>query len=312
MGIDGTLPGDGCSLWAGGSRRSIRTWEDQVMALPGFLRRLGRTAPPPNTVFVLSGGAVRGAAQVGMLRVLFEQGIFPDQVVGVSAGALNGISIAYSPTLDQVGDLEEVWRSLVDKSPMKGNIVRTVASILRGKPSFTSGQKLRKIIEEQVPVVDIADTSIPFHAGTTAASTGHLCWWRSGPAVDILCASTAIPGVFPAVQLPDGDMHLDGGVVSNIPLRYAVSLQPTRLVVLDVASRFLPPEKQTALSLMLTGFRAAAAELTRQQWQDVPAGLEVLHIEMPPGDPDIDYDFDDAHHLIVQGGEAAVRALDGR
>ncbi|MBC8195578.1 MAG: patatin-like phospholipase family protein [Acidimicrobiia bacterium] len=281
------------------------------MALRGFLRRFGRQAPQPNTVFVLSGGAVRGAAQVGMIRSLFEQGIFPDQVVGVSAGALNGISIAHSPTLEQVGDLEEVWRSLVDKSPMKSNIVRTVASIMRGRPSFDSGQKLRQIIEEQVPVADIGDTTIPFHAGTTAASTGRLCWWRHGPAVDILCASTAIPGVFPAVELPDGDMHLDGGIVSNIPLRYAVSLRPTRMVVLDVASRFLPPGKQTALSLMLTGFRAAAAELTRQQWQDVPSGLDVLHIEMPPEDPDVDYDFDDAHHLIVQGGEAADRVLEG-
>jgi|TARA_B100000959_G_scaffold263071_1_gene302081 NTE family protein len=244
-----------------------------------------------------------------MLRTLFEQGIFPDQVVGVSAGALNGILIAHSPTLDQVGDLEEIWCSLVDKSPMKGNIVRTVGSILRGKPSFDSGQKLRQIIEERVPVADIGETSIPFHAGTTAASTGRLCWWHSGPAVDILCASTAIPGVFPAVQLPDGDMHLDGGVISNVPLRHAVSLRPTQLVVLDVASRFLSPEKQTALSLMLTGFRAAAAELTRQEWQDVPIGLDVLHIEMPPEDPDVDYDFDDTRHLIVQGVRAAERAL---
>ena len=43
------------------------------------------------TIFVLSGGAVRGAAQVGMLRAVLEHGVAPDQVVGVSAGALNGL-----------------------------------------------------------------------------------------------------------------------------------------------------------------------------------------------------------------------------
>ncbi len=279
------------------------------MAFSGLFRRF--RSKPRNTVFVLSGGAVRGAAQVGMIRELFEGGIHPDQVVGVSAGALNGVSIAHSPTLDQVGELEGIWRDMADRAPIRGNVVRTVASIVRGRPSFDTGRKLRELLEEKSPVADIGETSIPLHVGTTAASTGRLCWWREGPAVDILCASTAIPGVLPAVELPDGDMHLDGGVVSNIPLRYAVSLQPTRMVVLDVASRFSPPGRHTALTLMLTGFRAAAAELTRQQWIDVPGNLDVLHIALPGDDLTLDYEFDDAARLIDEGAEAARRALDG-
>jgi len=157
---------------------------------------------------------------------------------------------------------------------------------------------------------DLADIAVPCHVGTTDASTGQVAWWTSGPVVDLLCATTAVPGVLPAVELSDGQRHIDGGVVSNIPLRKAVSLAPTRLVVLDVAAKFTPAEKQTALSLMMVGIRAAAAELTRQQWLDVPTDLEVLHLELPTVDDAPDFEFDLVPDLIEAGAEAAERVLD--
>jgi NTE family protein len=260
-------------------------------------------------VFVLSGGAVRGAAQVGMLRALLERGITPDEVVGVSAGALNGLALAVTPTLDRMDSLEAIWRDTAERPPIRGNVVRTVSSIVRGKPSFDNGERLRELVAEHAPVEDISDTVVPFHLGTTAASTGRQVWWRAGSAVDLLCASAAVPGVLPAVELADGDLHLDGGVVSNVPLRYAVGLDPTRIVVCDVAARFLPAEKQTALTLMLTGFRAAAAELTRQEWADVPADIEVIHLELPVDSTGLDIDFTEAASLIDEGYAAAVSVL---
>ncbi len=247
---------------------------------PRFRRRARRQ----HTIFVLSGGAVRGAAQVGMLRELLGAGLVPDAVVAVSAGALNGLPVANDPTLEQV-------------------------DLLGGRPGFDTGERLRELIEEYAPVTDLGDTLVPIHVGTTAASTGSLCWWSDGPSVDILCASAAIPGVFPSVPLPDGDHHLDGGVLSNLPLRYAVSLGATRLVVLDVAADFLPAEKQTALTSMLTGFRAATTELTRQEWLDVPESIEVLHVELPMASSGLDLDFGETEALLVEGAEAARGAI---
>ncbi|HIG24480.1 MAG TPA: hypothetical protein EYG34_09550 [Acidimicrobiia bacterium] len=261
------------------------------------------------TIFVLSGGAVRGAAQVGMLRAVLEHGIVPDQVVGVSAGALNGLVLASDPTLERLTLLERVWARAAEKSPIHGSVLRNLAAIIRGHPSFDNGERLRELIANNVPVEDISQTKIPFHLATTAASTGRQVWWQKGPSVDLLCASAAMPGVLPAVELSDGDHHLDGGVVSNIPLRYAISLQPARLVVCDVAAPFLPPEKQTALSVMMTGFRAAAAELTRQEWRDVPAHCSVLHLKLPLENPGIDDDFNDAPKLIEFGYTSAQETL---
>ena len=260
-------------------------------------------------MFVLSGGAVRGAAQVGMLREVLTAGIVPDAVVAVSAGALNGLPIANDPSLAQVEVLEELWRGVADNPPIRGGTLRTIVSILRSRPGFDTGERLRKMIEDNVPVADLGDTLLPIHVGTTAASTGRLCWWTDGPAVDILCASAAIPGVFPAVPLTDGDLHLDGGVLSNLPLRHSVTLSPTRMVVFDVAADFLPPEKQTALTLMLTGFRAATAELTRQEWIDVPADIEVMHIKLVDPGGGLDLDFGDTESLLGDGAAAARAAI---
>tara|TARA_Y100000590_G_scaffold135989_4_gene155643 strand:+ start:943 stop:1803 length:861 start_codon:yes stop_codon:yes gene_type:complete len=261
------------------------------------------------TIFVFSGGAVRGAAQIGMLKALCEAGIKPDAVVGVSIGAMNGFWFACNPQLGQVDELEKLWLQAVEEPPISGNALRRVASILRGKPSFDTGEKLRKFLEDNVPVEKLNQTAVPFHLGTTNASTGLIKWWNKGPSVDLLLASAALPGLLPAVQLGDNDYHLDGGVVSNIPLRKAVSLKPTKLVVLDVASRFLPPEKQTAISLMMIGFRAASAELSRQEWADVPKNVKVLHIALQDPDGDLDIDFQNVPDLIKEGENVARKVL---
>ena len=263
----------------------------------------------PKTVFVFSGGAVRGAAQIGMLKALCEAGIKPDAIVGVSIGALNGFWFACNPTLERVNDLEKLWQGIVEDPPISGNVLRRITSILRGKPSFDTGEKLRLFLEENVPSEDLKETQIPFHLGTTSASTGLIKWWNEGPSVDLLLASAALPGLLPAVHLDDNGYHLDGGVVSNIPLRKAISLKPTRLVVLDVATRFLPPEKQTAISLMMIGFRAASAELSRQEWADVPRNAKVIHIGLGDPDGDLDIDFQNVPDLMKEGEEVAQKVL---
>ncbi|MED6328589.1 MAG: patatin-like phospholipase family protein [Actinomycetota bacterium] len=259
---------------------------------------------------MLSGGSVRGAAQAGMLRVLLEGGVRPDALVAVSAGALNASFLAADPTVEQARRLEDVWRDVAERKPIRGSVVRNMAAIVRGRPSFDTGDRLRSVIADHVPMDDLADAVLPCHVGTTDASTGQVRWWTSGPLVDLLCATAAVPGVLPAVDLGDGTLHIDGGVVSNIPLRRGLSLEPTRLVVLDVAAKFAPAEKQTALSLMMVGVRAAAAELTRQQWLDVPADLDVLHVELPTEDDAPDFEFDLVPDLLEQGADVARRALE--
>ena len=63
------------------------------------------------TAFVLGGGGLLGAVEVGMLRALLEADIRPDLIVGTSVGALNGALVAADPTPAVVDRLVELWRS---------------------------------------------------------------------------------------------------------------------------------------------------------------------------------------------------------
>ena len=64
-----------------------------------------------HTAFVLGGGGVLGAVEVGMLRALLEAGITPDLIVGTSIGALNGALLATEPSLGVIERLEGLWRA---------------------------------------------------------------------------------------------------------------------------------------------------------------------------------------------------------
>ena len=75
--------------------------------------------PVADIAFVLGGGGVLGAHEVGMLRALAERGVQPDVILGTSVGAINGAFFAADPTLAGVERLTELWRTanLADRSP---------------------------------------------------------------------------------------------------------------------------------------------------------------------------------------------------
>ena len=88
------------------ARESDRSVPAPISQLRQRLVRSSRTA------FVLSGGGNQSVAQVGMLRALLERDIVPDVIVGCSAGAFNGATIAASPSLRGVERLESTWGAL--------------------------------------------------------------------------------------------------------------------------------------------------------------------------------------------------------
>ena len=64
---------------------------------------------PGKLAFVLSGGGSLGSVQVGCLEVLLGHGIVPELIVGTSVGALNGVFLAKSPTVEGVAELRDLW-----------------------------------------------------------------------------------------------------------------------------------------------------------------------------------------------------------
>ncbi|CCG03658.1 putative patatin [Blastococcus saxobsidens DD2] len=83
------------------------------------------------TAFVLGGGGVLGAAEIGMLSALFERGIRPDVIVGTSVGAINGALVAADPTPRGVDRLRAVWAELTCEGVFAGSVLARARTLVR-------------------------------------------------------------------------------------------------------------------------------------------------------------------------------------
>jgi NTE family protein len=181
------------------------------------------------TAFVFSGGGSLGAIQVGMLRVLLSYGLKPDFVVGASVGAINASYFASAPDAECVARLEQIWSGLrrADIFPFT---LTSAFGLIRHRGHIVDPSKLRRVIESNLPCSRIEDAKIPLHImATTQEGIGIRL--SSGSAVDAILASTAIPGVFPAVDI-NGEALMDGAVAANTPVRLAADLGASRIIIL--------------------------------------------------------------------------------
>lgn len=176
--------------------------------------------------WVLGGGGARGAAQVGVLQALFEAGVeAPAAIVGTSVGALNGASIAAYPSLAGTMMLRQVWLSRQAAAVFRAHPLGVIISGLRRESlSVMPQQNVRNLIDRAEAlsgVTTFEQLRIPLAVVATDMNAGKPAVFRSGELAPALLASTAIPGVFPAVRINERE-HLDGGVVDNTPFSIAI------------------------------------------------------------------------------------------
>src|SRR5205823_11849588 len=176
--------------------------------------------------WVLGGGGARGAAQVGVLQALFEANVEPPAaVVGTSVGALNGASIAAYPSLAGCMMLREVWMSRPALSVFQAHPLGIIVSgVRRDQLSAFPQRNVRRLIDRAQALTGITtfeQLRVPLSVVATDMNAGKPAVFRSGDLTPALLASTAIPGLFPAVRINEREL-LDGGVVDNTPLNTAV------------------------------------------------------------------------------------------
>lgn len=186
------------------------------------------------TAFVLGGGGVLGAVEVGMLRALLERDIVPDLVLGTSVGALNGAMVARRPDVSVVDRLTELWAATAQGKDVYGDRpLRTVRRAVSTGTHIYSSTPLRRRLEEEFGETRFEDLPVSF--GVCAASIERAAehWFTSGPIVPAILASAAVPGLLPPAEV-DGEHFLDGGLVNSIPVGRAVEQGATRIFVLQV------------------------------------------------------------------------------
>lgn len=196
----------------------------------------------PRIGLVLSGGGALGAAHVGVLKVLEEQGVPIDMIAGTSMGAIVGglYAAGYSANeLDRL--LEEIdWVDVFQDRPERelrpfrrkaedlDSLIDLRIGLQDGEPAFPEGvlqgQKLflilRSLTKRVRTIKNFDRLPIPFRAVAADLETGDARILGDGDLATAMRASMSVPGIFPPVEI-DGEALIDGGVAMNLPIQVA-------------------------------------------------------------------------------------------
>src|SRR3954453_12273097 len=183
--------------------------------------------------FVLGVGAVPGAVEVGMLRALLRAGYRPDIVVGTSIGAVNGVLVAADPSEAVTDRLVRLWSS-PEAADVYGDSIARQVRRFAARTHLHSPLPLRRLLESELgQETTFADLKIPFRCCAASIERAAEHWFDSGPLVDAVLASSAVPGLLPPMEI-DGEHYVDGGIVNSIPIGEAVRVGAKLIFVLQV------------------------------------------------------------------------------
>src|SRR6187549_3229601 len=208
----------------------------------------------PRIGLVLSGGGARGAAHIGVLKVLEENHVPVDAIAGTSMGAVVGG--LYASGLS-AADIERVmtsvdWQDAFRDRPARADLnfrrkledqtylVKFPLGLKGGEfrlpRGLVQGQKLTQILRgltlPVAPIADFDDLAIPFRAVATDIVTGDRVVLDHGDLTTAMRASLSAPGVFSPVD-SEGRMLVDGGLSSNLPVDVAREMGVDILIVVD-------------------------------------------------------------------------------
>ncbi|MGG5290831.1 patatin-like phospholipase family protein [Pseudomonas shirazensis] len=285
----------------------------------------------PKVGLVLSGGAARGLAHIGVLKALEEQGVRVDAIAGTSMGAVIGGLYASGYSVEELEKLATTldWQqALSDAPPRKDVPFRRKQDdrdfLVKQKLSFRDdgslglplgviqGQNLALLLESKL--AHTADTRdfdklpIPFRAVATDIASGEKVVFRRGHLPQVIRASMSIPAVFAPVEM-DGRLLVDGGMVDNIPLDVARGMGVDLAIVVDIGT---PLRDRKQLNTVVDVLNQSITLMTRRNSEEQLANLHRDDILIQP--PLAAFGVTDFGRTaeMIEAGYRATRALDAR
>ncbi|MGI5230142.1 patatin-like phospholipase family protein [Actinoallomurus sp. CA-142502] len=234
----------------------------------------------PKTAFVLGGGGLLGANEVGMLRALAEAEIRPDLVVGTSVGAFNGAFVAADPA-GAADLLTTAWQGDGAGSVFSGSFISRMSTLIRSGTHLHSTSLLATAIDALIPADRIEDLAVPFHCVAANIERAEARWFTRGPLIPAVLASCAVPGILPPVRI--GDEHFyDGGLVHSIPIGRALREGARTIYVLQVGRIETPLTKPARpWQVGLVAFEIARRHRFAEEMAELPDDVTV-HV-LPTG-----------------------------
>ena len=245
---------------------------------------------PARIALVLGGGAARGFAHIGVLKILESNGIPIHMIVGTSAGSFVGSLYAYGLNAYQIQKLSlDIQRSDIADFTIPDN-------------GFIKGDLLEEYVNRMLRNTTMEKLRIPFYSVATELPNGKETVFATGNTGKAVRASCSIPGVFnPAII--GNKMYVDGGVVSPVPVDAAKRLGADVVIAVDISSDLDTTKPSGTIETILQAInimssRISVAQLSRA---DIVIRPLVGHIGSA--------DFDRRNDAIIEGEKAALQAL---
>jgi NTE family protein len=199
--------------------------------LPDAAHRIARRLAGRSLGLVLSGGGARAFAHVGVLEVLEDERIPVDRVGGTSMGAFIGAMVALGWSAERIRatcDAEIARRSPFSDYTLPRH------SLIRARRAESM---LRRLFGDTT----LEELPLPLFTVSADLLSGQLVVHRTGPLVEAVGASMAIPGLAPPVSF-EAQLLVDGGVLNNLPIDVMAADEPGPIVAVDVMRRLAPED----------------------------------------------------------------------
>jgi predicted acylesterase/phospholipase RssA len=258
-------------------------------------------------VFVLPGGGACGRWQAGVLKYLFDMGVFPkiNLVCGTSVGGLNTLLIGkYLKNFEKAADL---WASIKSNKDIFNGMLQfnnffdyvgmagQVFKSNKGK-SVLDPVGLYHLLDREFGDMFLKDTQVPVVITTTDIATGEKLIFSTEKnpfykAADLGKATSAIPLAFPAVEVyveNKIDLQSDGGCLRNNPVCYAIESGATHIILIGTSPDVYPRReiKNNVLDIALRIPDVIMHANEEASW-DTKGDYELLHALLPDKYPQI-------------------------
>ena len=244
----------------------------------------------PKIGLALGGGAARGFAHIGVVKMLEAHGIVPDYIVGTSAGAVVGA--LYAAGHDAFA-MQKIGQQLDEK---------IFADWTLGGRGLLKGEALQDFINQQVGKRPLEKLNKPFAAVATDLNNGERVVFRTGDTGLAVRASAAVPGVFQPAQFR-GHHYVDGGLTSPVPVQAAREMGADIVIAVDISARpeGQPVDSLTAIIWQTTTIMGGMIGANELKGADVVIRPKLPYVKS--------WDFTARNDAMLEGERAALAAL---
>ncbi|MDD4746683.1 MAG: patatin-like phospholipase family protein [Salinivirgaceae bacterium] len=239
----------------------------------------------------LGGGAVLGAAHIGVLRAIEEFDIEVQYLSGTSIGALVAALFAFGKTWQEIQEQALTLKWL------------DISSISLTRYGLLSNRNLGELIIDQIGDKKIEDSTIPLAMIATDISNGTKVVLDKGSVADAVMASTCIPGLFIPVK-QGKTLLVDGGIVENVPINTIRKMGAEYIIGVDLNAKNSYKKPKDIIDVMLNSFHFLMNQSTKYQTQNAELLIEPDLSSFNSSNPK------QVKALIEKGYEEAMKTLE--